>query len=82
LLYHFAHAGRSSALRAVHGQKGFHQGHGDLVGLKRHHCTVAADDLVVVQRMHGRSSRAFVGRQIHQARGGGGNIQIDLNGHF
>jgi hypothetical protein len=48
----FAHAGRGSTLRAVHRQKGLHQRHGNLVGLKRHHGAIAANDLVI-----GRSVR-------------------------
>jgi hypothetical protein len=46
---HLAHAGRCGALGAMHGQKGLHHGHGNLVGLEGHHGAVAANDLVVGQ---------------------------------
>jgi hypothetical protein len=34
----------------MHGQKGFHQGHGNLVWFERHHGAIAADDLVAGKR--------------------------------
>ena len=46
----FAHAGRSGTLRAMYRQKGFHQRDRDLGGLKGHHGTIAANDLVMAQR--------------------------------
>ena len=46
----FAHAGRCGTLGAMHRQKGFHQRHGDLRGLKGNHSAIAANDLVVAQR--------------------------------
>jgi hypothetical protein len=49
----------------MHRQKGLHHGHGDFVGLKGNHCTVAADDLVMGQRVGmsiGRNAR-FLGTQ-------------------
>ena len=48
---HFPYAGRGCALGAVHGQKRFHHCNCNLVGLKRNHSAVAADDLVLAQRM-------------------------------
>ena len=43
-----AHAGRSCALSAAHGQKCLGQRHGNLLGGKGHHIAAAADDLVAV----------------------------------
>ena len=48
-----AHAGGGGALGAVDGQEGLHHGDGDLVRLKRHDGAVAANDLVVGQRVAG-----------------------------
>ena len=45
----FTHAGRGGTLCAMHRQKSLHHGNGDLVGLKRHHRAVTADDLVLAQ---------------------------------
>ncbi len=50
-IHHFAHAGRSSALRAVHGQEGLHHGDGDLLRLKWNDSAVATDDLVMRQHV-------------------------------
>jgi len=50
----------------MHGQEGFHQGHSDLVGLKRHHGAIAADDLVARQGLQGRGL-LLMARQAHQA---------------
>ena len=77
----FTHTGGCCALGAVHRQKGFHHGHGDLVGLKRDHGTVAADDLVVVEGVHSGSASP-VCRQVHQAGRSGGDGQVNLHGHF
>jgi len=44
---HFAHAGRSRALRAVHREKGFHHRDGDFLRLEGYDGAVAANDLVV-----------------------------------
>ena len=44
--HRLAHAGRSSALRAMHGEEGLHQRHRDLVRFEAHHRAIAADDLV------------------------------------
>ena len=58
-LNRFAHAGRGCALRAVYRKKRLHHGHGNLVGFKRHHGAIAANDLILVKR-HRRG--LFVGR--------------------
>ena len=50
-IHSFAHTGRGSALGTMHRQKGLHHGHSNLVGLKRHHGAVTANDLVMVQRV-------------------------------
>ena len=47
LIHHLAHAGRGCTLGAVHRQKGFHHGDGNLLRDKRHHGAVAPEDLVV-----------------------------------
>jgi hypothetical protein len=48
-----AHAGRRGALRAVHGKEGLHHGDGNLVRLERNHGAIAANDLVVGERVGG-----------------------------
>jgi hypothetical protein len=65
----FAHAGRSRALRAVHGQEGLHHRDGDLVRLEGDDGAVAANDLVVGQRSRGAGSGAGGGTR---GREGGG----------
>ncbi len=47
-VHRFANAGRCRTLRAVNREKGFHQGHGNLVRLERHDCAVAANDLIAL----------------------------------
>ena len=50
-------------------QKGFHQGHGDLVRLKRDHSPVAANDLVMGQRLQ---AGCAIGGRFWLAQHGGG----------
>jgi hypothetical protein len=45
----FANAGGGGTLCAMYGQKRLHHGDGDFVGLKRHHRTIAAENLVMIQ---------------------------------
>ena len=67
-----AHAGRSRALRAMHGQKSLHHRHGNLARLEGHHGAVAADDLVVGQRMGGDGVVAGVRKVGRRGHGIGG----------
>ena len=67
----FAHAGRRRALGAMHGQGGLHDGHGDLVGLKRHDCAVAANDLVARQGTDAAEFREMKAGRQGQGCGGG-----------
>jgi hypothetical protein len=59
-------------------KKGFHQGHGDFVGLKRHHRTIAADDLVMGQGAGGGGLAGLLGwiAQHIQDAGAWGNINL------
>ena len=50
-------------------QKGFHHGDRDLGGLKRHHSAVAADDLVVAQRMGDRCIGGRCSEVLERCRG-------------
>ena len=62
----FAHAGRGCALGAMDGERGLHDGHGDLVGLKGDYGAVAANDLVARQRV----GAGGIGQMAAQHRGG------------
>ena len=48
-LHRLAHAGGCRALGSMNRKKGLHQRNGDLVGLKRYDCAIAANDLVMRQ---------------------------------
>ena len=56
-LNQFANPGRRRALPAMHGEECFGHGNRDLAGLKRHHRTIAADDLEVGEESGRLSAR-------------------------
>ena len=70
----FANAGRSRALRSVHGQKRLHQGHGNLAGFERHHRAIAPDD---VERIEGRGRSRRRGD--HTLEVGGDGVCADID---
>ena len=80
LVHRLAHARRSRALRAVHGQERLHHGDCDLVRLERDHRAIAPDDLVMGQG-RGRSGarRAVAGIAAGDHVCGGGCAQGNLH---
>jgi hypothetical protein len=64
----------------MHSQKGFHQGHSDFAGLKRHDCAIAADDLVMGQAGRGGLACPVCRELVEQAGGGGRNVEVCLHG--
>ena len=72
-----AHAGRCRTLGAVHREEGFHQRHGDLVRLERHHRAIAPDDLVAGI---GRTACNRLLRQAGRNHSGGGGGDSGLHG--
>ena len=75
-----AHAGRSRALGAVHRQEGLHHRDGDLVRLEGHHRAVAANDLVVGERVAG--GRAGDVARLLRRRGDGARAWRGCSGLF
>ncbi len=80
-VHHLAHAGRGGALRAVHCQKRLHHRHCNFLGLERHHRAVAANDLVVRERVPGSCGRCSVCGGIRRGGGRWGRrVQSSLHG--
>ena len=80
LIHRLAHARRSRALRAVHGEERLHHGDRDLVRLERDHRAVAPDDLVMRQgRGRGGARRAAAGTGCRGHACGGGCAQGNLH---